>query len=128
MSFTINSVFLTGNLTRDPEMRYTKSGKAVLNMSMATSKSYKNGETWEEKSEYHNITVWGKTAEYLGGVLVKGVKISVEGRLEYDEWEQDGNKRVKANIVAKSVIPMQSKPKRQPQANEEVIDPNSIPF
>lgn len=97
----INKVILVGRLGRDPELRYTPSGTAVANFSMATDERWSsNGET-QSRTEWHNIVVWSKLAEICNQYLTKGRLIFIEGRLQTRDWEdKDGNKRRTTEIVA----------------------------
>ena len=93
---SVNRVILVGNLGRDAELKYTPSGAAVSNFSIATSESWKDKNSGErkEKTEWHRIVLWGKTAENLSQYLLKGKQIYVEGRLETRQWEdKEGQKR-----------------------------------
>ena len=93
---SVNKVILVGNLGRDAELKYTPSGAAVSNFSIATSESWKDKNSGErkEKTEWHRIVLWGKTAENLSQYLLKGKQIYVEGRLETRQWEdKEGQKR-----------------------------------
>jgi single-strand DNA-binding protein len=101
---TLNRVFLMGNLTRDPEVRYAPSGKAVGEMRMAMNRRYKTS-TGEERDEtcYVNVVVWGRQAETCGQYLTKGSPVFVEGRLQYEEWEKDGQKNNRLRVVADRV-------------------------
>lgn len=99
---SVNRVILIGNLTRDPEVRYTQSGKAVANVSIATNESYKNKDTGErvEKPEYHKVTFFDKLAEIVGQYLKKGSKIYLEGKLQTRKWQdKDGQDRYTTEIV-----------------------------
>ncbi len=99
---SVNRVILIGNLTRDPEVRYTQSGKAVANVSIATNESYKNKDTGErvEKPEYHRVTFFDKLAEIVGQYLKKGSKIYLEGKLQTRKWQdKDGQDRYTTEIV-----------------------------
>jgi single-strand DNA-binding protein len=92
---SVNKVILVGRLGRDPELRYTQSGQAVANFSLATNESWTNrdGER-QERTEWHRIVVWGKLAEFCGEYVSKGRQVYVEGRLQTREWEdKEGNKR-----------------------------------
>ncbi len=105
MSRSLNKVMLIGNLGADPEVRSTNNGSRVANLSLATSRQWtgQNGEK-QEKTEWHNIVVWGKQAETCGQYLAKGRQVYVEGRItnrSYDD--KDGNKRYKTEIVARDV-------------------------
>jgi len=108
----INRAQLLGNLTRDPEMRYTPNGQAVTNFTVATNRRWKgqDGQADGEATEYHDIVVWGKQAENVTPMLKKGEPVFVEGRLQTRSWEgQDGAKRYKTEIVAESVIVLGTK-------------------
>ncbi len=98
---TLNKVLLIGNLTRDPEVRYLPSGKAVTEIRMAINNKFKlaSGEEREEVC-FVNVVVWGKQAEACGQYLSKGSSLLVEGRLQYDEWEKDGQKHNRLRVVA----------------------------
>ena len=105
MAGSLNKVFLMGNLTRDPELRYVPSGTAVANFSLAINRPYKDttGEKKEEVS-FVRVVVWGKMAEVCGEYLTKGRPVLVEGRLKSRSWEaQDGQKRSALDVVATSV-------------------------
>ena len=101
----LNKVFLMGNLTRDPELRYTPNGTAVAGFGVAVNRRYttKEGERREDV-DYFEVEVWDKQAENCNEYLSKGRGILVEGRLKQDRWEDEsGNKRSKLKIVASSV-------------------------
>jgi single-strand DNA-binding protein len=100
----MNRVFLIGNLTRDPEVRYTPSGKAVGDLRLAVNRRYKTADG-ENKDEtcFVNIVVWGRQAETCGEYLRKGSPLLAEGRLQYDEWEKDGQKHNRLRVVAERV-------------------------
>ena len=101
---SVNKVVLVGNLGKDPEMRYTQNGGAVANFSIATTEGWKNKQTgeYENKSEWHNIVVFGKFGEMVGQYLKKGAKVYVEGKLQTNKWQgQDGQDRYRTEIIAK---------------------------
>lgn len=101
-----NQAIILGNITKDPEMRYTPNGQAVINFSVATNRRWTNKETQQpqEEVEFHNIVAWGKLAEICSQILYKGRKVLVAGRLRTRNWEgQDGNKRYTTEIVADTV-------------------------
>lgn len=102
----VNKVILVGNLGRDPEVRFTKSGAAVASFSIATSETWKDKGTGEkmEKTEWHRIVAWGKLGEICGEYLNKGKQVYIEGRLQTREWEdKDNNKRSTTEIVASTM-------------------------
>ena len=101
----VNKAILVGNLGRDPELRHTQNGQAVVNFTLATSEAWtdKNGER-VERTEWHRIVVWGKTGEMCAQYLSKGRTVYVEGRIQTREWEdKDGNKRYTTEINAQTV-------------------------
>lgn len=100
----LNKVMVYGNLTRDPEMKALPSGSNVTSMSIATNRTWndKDGKKQEEV-EYHNIVVFGKTAENCAKYLTKGTAAYVEGRLQTRSWEKDGVKQYRTEIVADTV-------------------------
>ena len=105
MAASLNKVFLMGNLTRDPELRYVPSGTAVANFTVAVNRAYKtpSGEKKEEVS-FIRCIVWGRIAELCGEYLSKGRPVLVEGRLQSRAWEgQDGQKKSALEVVASSV-------------------------
>ncbi|HBA85054.1 MAG TPA: single-stranded DNA-binding protein [Verrucomicrobia bacterium] len=102
---TLNKVFLAGNLTRDPEVRYTPSGTAVAKLGLAVSDSYTNkaGEKVESTC-FVDVDVWARQAETCGEYLTKGSPVLVEGRLQLDQWEsKEGEKRSKLKVHADRV-------------------------
>ena len=106
MSGSVNKVMLVGRIGKDAELRYTSSGAAVGTVSLATSETWKDkaGEK-QEKTEWHRVVLWGKTAEILAEYLVKGRQIYVEGKLQTRSWEdKSGQKRYTTEIRADSVV------------------------
>ena len=139
---SLNKVMLIGNLGKDPEVRFTASGQAVASFSLATSEKFKgkSGE-WEERTEWHNITLWGKLAEIAGEYLSKGKTIFVEGRLQTRKWQdKSGNDRYTTDIVGdkmqmlspkgeKSGGEISSAPKNSSSSYEEPpFQDDDIPF
>lgn len=105
-STNINRVVMTGNLTRDPELRSTPSGMSVCSLRIATNTRRKNNSTgeWTDKPNYFSVTVWGAQGENCARFLSKGRPCCVDGRLEWREWsDQQGNKREAVEIVADAV-------------------------
>lgn len=101
----INRVVITGNLTRDPEVRGFGNGGSLCKLRIACNTRRKNSETgaWEEKPNYFDVTVWGAQGENCGRYLTKGRPVAIDGRLEWREWETDGVKRQAIDIIADSV-------------------------
>src|SRR5437868_9641603 len=101
----VNKVILIGNLGRDPEVRYTRSGQAVANFTVATNEAWtdKSGQK-QERTEWHRIVVWGKAAEHCGEYLSKGRQVYIEGRLQTREWtNKEGVKQYTTEVVANPV-------------------------
>lgn len=144
MAFSINLAIITGNVTRDPELRYTPSGSAVCSFGVATNHSIKKGDVWEDKPTFHNVVVWGKVAEYLSNTLKKGMKVSLTGRIDNRQYDaKDGTKKYISEIVAETVIPFsqpmsnsgensvsEPKPSTQsvPDVVEDIVIPDEMPF
>jgi single-strand DNA-binding protein len=100
----INRVVLTGNLTRDPELRSTPGGLAICKLGIAVNTRRKNSEgQWEEKPNFFRVTVFGRQAESCGTYLKKGRPVAIDGRLEWSSWENDGQKRESIDIIADTV-------------------------
>jgi len=111
---SLNKVMLIGNLTRDPELKYTTSGAAVATFGIATNKSWKddNGEQ-KELAEFHNIVVWNKLAEICQQLLAKGMKVYLEGSLNTRSWDaDDGSKRYRTEVRITDMILLDSKGKQ----------------
>ena len=107
---SFNRVILLGNLTRDVEVRYLQSGTAMADIGMAVNDRRKgqNGE-WIDETTFVDVTLWGRTAEVAGEYLSKGSPLLVEGRLKYDTWEKDGQKRSKLSVVCERMQMVGSK-------------------
>jgi single-strand DNA-binding protein len=106
MADGLNKVMLVGNIGQDPELRFTQSGQAVLNMRIATNESFLNRDNErQERTEWHTVVLWGKRGEGLHKVIGKGKQLFVEGRLQTRSWEdKQGQKRYSTEIVATNVI------------------------
>jgi single-strand DNA-binding protein len=101
---SVNKVILIGNLGRDPELRYTKNGQAVANFSLATSDNFTKDGQKEERTEWHRIVAWGKTAELCTQYLSKGRTVYIEGQLRTRDWEdKEGHKRSTTEVHASTV-------------------------
>lgn len=110
--YSLNKVFLIGNLTRDPELRYTPSGAAVANLGLAVNRRYTNGQgEAKEDVAFLTVVVWQKQAEAVAQYLTKGSPALVEGRLQTRTWEtKDGEKRSTVEVVAERVQFLGRKP------------------
>jgi single-strand DNA-binding protein len=104
MSGSLNKVFLVGNLTRDPELRFTATGAPVCSFDIAVNRKYKQGDDWKTDVSFFKIISWGKQGENCAKYLLKGKSALVEGRLQNRSYEtQDGQKRTVTEIVADNV-------------------------
>lgn len=111
-SRSLNKVQLIGNLTRDPELRYTPNGTAVCSFGLATNRSWASGDEGErkEETEFHRIVAWNKLAELCSQLLTKGRKVYIEGRLQTRSWEgPEGEKRQATEIVAEDMMLLDSR-------------------
>jgi single-strand DNA-binding protein len=103
-----NTITIVGNLTRDPEIRYTASGQANARLGMAVSRRWQNRQTqeWEERTSFFNVVAWGDMAENISDTLGKGTRVIVNGRLEQRSWETDqGEKRSVVEVIADEIGP-----------------------
>lgn len=124
MARSLNKVELIGNLTRDPELRYTPQGTAVCTFGVATNRQWTTeaGEKRED-AEFHRIVSWNKLAELCAQLLAKGRKVYVEGRLQTRRWTaQDGNERTTTEIVINDMIILDSRMGGPKQASEDDFD------
>lgn len=133
---SINKVIVTGNLTRDPEMRATNSGTPVMNFGIAVNDRRRNQQTgeWEEYPNFIDCTMFGTRAEAVSQYLAKGSKVAIEGKIHFEQWERDGKKNSKVSIIVTEIEFMSycdkaEKPTSQPaaQATGSVYD-EDIPF
>ena len=112
MARGINKVILVGNLGRDPEMRYTASGSAVANITVATSESWKDKQTGEqqERTEWHRVVMFNRLGEIAGEYLKKGSKVYIEGRLQTSKWQDgEGKDRYSTDIIANDLQMLDSR-------------------
>ncbi|CAN5680691.1 hypothetical protein BH23PAT2_BH23PAT2_09120 [soil metagenome] len=104
MARSVNQVIMMGNLTRDPELRQTPTGRSVVNFSLALNSAYKDaGGEWQEKTDFIDVVAWTGLAERVAQYLSKGRRCLVQGRLQSRNWEQDGQKRTKVEVIANDV-------------------------
>ena len=111
MPADLNRVTLVGRLTRDPEMRHTAGGDAICSMRLAvSSRARDEGGNWGDRSNYFDVTVFGRQAETASTYLAKGRRIGVDGRLSWREWQtQDGSKRQSVEVIANDVFFLDSR-------------------
>jgi single-strand DNA-binding protein len=108
MASNTNSITISGNITRDPEMRYTAGGTSTATFGVAVNRSWRNQQTneWEERTSFFNVVCWQSLAENVSASLRKGTRVVVTGRLEQRSWETDqGEKRSVVEVVADDVAP-----------------------
>ena len=108
MATDTNSITISGNITRDPEMRYTPSGVSKVTFGIAVNRSWRNQQSqeWEEQTSFFNVVAWRQLAENAGASLTKGMRVVVSGRLEQRSWETEGGeKRSIVEVVADDVAP-----------------------
>ena len=111
MAKSVNKVILVGRLGKDPEVKYTPSGTPVAKFSLATNERYKDkGGEWQDRTEWHNIVAWQRTAEIVGEYVKKGSQIYIEGRLQTSSWEdkQSGEKKYRTEIVVSDLVLLSS--------------------
>lgn len=124
----MNIVCLVGRVGRDPELRTTQGGGSVATLSVATNRSEKKGDKWEEVTDWHRCVAFGKTAEAIGRFLQKGSLVSLHGQVRYRSWEKDGEKKTSTEIVIDRIDFLGgTKPKGEAEATESQPDAD-IPF
>lgn len=136
----LNKIQLIGRLGQDPELKYTTTGKTYCNITIATSKNFKQGEEWKEKTEWHRVTVWNKKAEYINQYFKKGFLVFAEGEISYRSYDdKDGKKVYITEITAYEIKNLNNKiekPNSSSHIDEvqfitpasEIIDESDIPF
>lgn len=125
---SLNKVLLIGNLTRDPELRYTQRGTAVCTFGLATNRSWVPAEGGErqEEAEFHRLVAWGKLAEICSQLLYKGRRIYAEGRLQTRKWQgQDGQERTSTEVVIDNMIALGAPKGASGEAMEEEYGPTT---
>lgn len=106
-----NKVMLIGTVGRDPESKELNGGNLVCNFSIATTEKVKaKGGSWEDRTEWHNITCWGKTAELAQRFIFKGAKVHIDGKIQTDSWtDNQGNKKSQVKIIANDITMLSQK-------------------
>jgi len=104
---TGNNITIVGNITRDPELRYTPSGQANVRLGVAVNRKWqdRNSGEWQEQTSFFDVIAWREMAENVNESLKKGARVIVTGRLEQRSWEQEGNKRSVVEIIADEIAP-----------------------
>ena len=126
MAGSLNRVFLIGRLGRDPELRYSPSGQPVASFSLATDESYKNKDGEKvEVTEWHNVTVWGKPAEFAGNFLSKGRLVYVEGKLKTEKYTKDGVEKYATKVIAHTVQGLDANPDNHGQGQRQAARPQA---
>ena len=110
---SLNKCMIIGNLGRDPEMRYTPSGQAVTQFTVAVNRNYKDAQgERQEETEWFRVVAWGQQAEFSAEYLRKGAKVYIEGRIQTRQWEgQDGQKRYTTELVANTIQNLERRPR-----------------
>lgn len=117
----INKVMLTGNLTRDPEIRATPSGTQVLGFGIASNYSRRDSSgQWHDEPNFIDCTLFGSRAEALNKLLRKGMKVAIDGELRYSSWEKNGQKRSKLEVIVDHVVIMSQRREEPEQQHEPV--------
>jgi single-strand DNA-binding protein len=129
---SINRVNISGNLTRDPELRQTQGGMAILSLGVAVNDRRKNAQTgeWEDVPNFVDCVVFGTRAEKLAQFLAKGTKVAIDGKLRWSQWEKDGARRSKLEVIVDEIEFMsrgQQQRRQQQTASADLYD-ESIPF
>src|SRR5438270_9919167 len=107
MPKSVNKVILVGNVGKDPEVKYSRSGTPIAKFSLATNEKYKDrSDEWLERTEWHNIVAWQRLAEIVGEYVKKGAKLYIEGKLQTSSWEdrESGAKKYRTEIVARDLV------------------------
>lgn len=136
----INHVILVGRLTRDAELKYTNTGFAITNFSLAVNRRMKKDDTWQEEASFFNAVLFGKRAEAIHQYLTKGKQIGIQGELRQNRWEQEGQSRSRVEIVVNDIqflggrtpaaepdLPTQGVPPREEKPMPDDFD-DDIPF
>lgn len=122
---SVNQVSVTGNLTRDVELRVTQGGTPVLRFGIAVNDRRKNASgQWEDVPNFFECVTFGNRATALSDILTKGMKVAITGKLHYSSWEKDGQKHYKVDIIVNEIELMQN---RKPQQQQQEYQPATVP-
>lgn len=126
---SINRVNISGNLTRDPELRATQGGMQVLGFGVAVNDRRKNPSTgqWEDYPNFVDCTMFGNRAESMSRILRKGMKVAIEGKLRYSSWEKDGQRRSKLEVIVDEIELMSQNQQQAPQGYQQQYAPQPAP-
>ncbi|MFO7942712.1 MAG: single-stranded DNA-binding protein [Anaerolineales bacterium] len=130
MSRSLNKVMIIGNLGREPEMRYTPSGKPLTKFRVATNRRWTTPDGEEQtETEWFNVVTWGKLAEICNQYLTKGERVYIEGRLHTRHWtDEDGNHQSATEVVAQEMIMLGSPSQTDDQETENIREEDEFPF
>lgn len=122
MSRSVNKIILVGNVGRDPEVRETKTGQKVVHLSLATNRRSGTGdESTEERTDWHRLTLWNRLAQLAEDYVVRGDRVYIEGRLEYDHYERDGVTIPTAEVTVRELVLL------SPRSNDAEVESEAVP-
>ncbi|NTU88455.1 MAG: single-stranded DNA-binding protein [Actinobacteria bacterium] len=127
---SINRVVISGNLTRDPELRATAAGMSVMGLGVAVNDRRKNPQTgnWEDYPNYIDCTMFGPRADSISRFLAKGTKVAIEGKLRWHQWEKDGQKRSKIDVIVDDIEFMNASTENVSESYDDAYADADIPF
>lgn len=133
---SLNQCNLIGNLTRDPEVKYLQNGTPVCDMGLAINERAKVRDEWTDVTTFVDVTLFGKVAEVAGEYLSKGAPVLIVGKLRFEQWEKDGQKRSKLKVIGESMQMLggkrnadsQERPERRAEYSQQPPAPEEIPF
>lgn len=129
MSRTVNKVLLLGNVGKNPEVKTTGSGTTVANFSIATTDRRKDAQgNWQDDTQWHDLVTFGRTAEVVRDYVKKGSKLYIEGKLQTRQWEKDGVKHYRTEILVNELVLLDSGGKREQQQDSAEVDDSDLPF
>ena len=134
---SVNRATITGNLTRDPELKASSTGMSIMRLGVAVNERVKKADQWEDYANYIDCVIFGKRADGLSPYLHKGSKVAIDGRLRWSSWEKDGSRHSKIEIIVENIDLMSGTNKQQatqtfavstPPAQKATYDDDDIPF